>query len=284
MRILDTHLHLWDPAHLTYPWLEEIPALNRELAAPQALAAMERAGAQPETIFMQADCLAGQALAEVEWVASARERMKLRGIVAFAAVERPGLAAHLDALVSNDLVVGVRRLLQGESPGFATSDAVIAGAREVASRGLVFDACVQHHQLAEVTVLADAVPELSIVLDHLGKPEVGSAASPMVPSERWERELRELAERDNVTCKLSGLPGESRGDWSEAQCEPFLDVAADAFGVERLMFASDWGNSFGDDIVGGYGRWLAFVTRWAGDSAPQVLSATGAWVYLGEGR
>lgn len=283
MRILDTHLHLWDPARLTYPWLEGVPALNRELAAPQALEAMAHASAVPELIFMQADCLAEQALDEVAWVTSERERMRLRGIVAFAPIERPELSGHLDQLAEYDLVVGVRRLLQGEAAGFAKSDSVIAGARELAARGLVFDACVQHHQLDEVTALADAAPDLQIVLDHLGKPDVGSAATPVRPSETWEHGLRELAQRDNVSCKLSGLPGESTGPWSETQLEPFLDAAAEAFGADRLMFASDWGASFAGELVAGYGRWLAFVTRWAGRSAPQILAGTGARVYLGGG-
>lgn len=282
MRVLDTHLHLWDPARLRYPWLDDIPALNRELAAPQALTAMAQAGAQPETIFMQADCLAEQALDEVVWVSSARESLRLRGIIAFAPVEQPDLISHLEALGGHDLVVGVRRLLQGEAPGFATSDTFVAGARELASRGLVFDACVTHDQLPEVAALADAVPELSIVLDHLGKPPVGSANMPLAPSGAWERDLATVAARPNVSCKVSGLPGESHGAWSEAQLAPFLDVAAAAFGPDRLMFASDWGASFATDLVEGYGRWLAFVTRWAGADAQRVLSGTGARVYLGE--
>src|SRR5699024_11051671 len=126
MRILDTHLHLWDPARLTYPWLEGVPALNRELAAPQALEAMAHASAVPESIFMQADCLSEQALDEVAWATSERERMRLRGIVAFVPIERPELSGHLDQLAEYDLVVGVRRLLQGEAAGFAKRDSVSA--------------------------------------------------------------------------------------------------------------------------------------------------------------
>lgn len=286
MRILDTHLHLWDPARLTYPWLEGVPALNRELAAPQITAAVQHAGLrmgeEVESIFMQADCLPEQSLDEVAWVTSERGKVGLRGTVAFAPVELPQLGEHLDALASFELVVGVRRLLQGEPAGFAMSDAFVAGARQLAERGLVFDACVTHEQLPEVAALADAVPELSIVLDHLGKPAVGSAEAPRVPDHTWERDLRALAQRPNVTCKLSGLPGESTGGWNEVQLAPFLDTALDAFGAERLMFASDWGASFGDDIKAGYGRWLDFVTRWAGEHAQQIIAGTGARVYLGE--
>ena len=282
MRILDTHLHLWDPERFSYPWLEDIPELNQRLAAPEVLAAMAHAEVSPESIFMQADCLASQAIDEVAWVTSEREQLRLRGIIAFAPLEEAGIAEHLDQLAPFDLTVGVRRLLQGEAQGFATSPGFLAGARLVSDRELVFDACVMQHQIGDVIALADAVPQLSIVLDHLGKPHVGSAARPISPEREWRSAMTELARRDNVTCKVSGLPGESQGEWSERQLEPFLDVAVNAFEPERLMFASDWGASFAGDLVEGYGRWLEWVTRWAGSQAPQILAGTGARVYLGE--
>lgn len=112
----------------------------------------------------------------------------------------------------------------------------MTGAREVAARDLSFDVCVRENQLPDIARLAGAIPELRLVLDHLGKPAVGTAASPIAPSAEWARDLTELARHANAFCKLSGLPGEAGGDWSAEQLEPFLDVAADAFGVERLMW------------------------------------------------
>ncbi|MGH3690277.1 MAG: amidohydrolase family protein [Microbacterium sp.] len=239
MRVLDSHLHLWDPEVLTYTWLEGPMAyrfadLELELArVPQA---------QPETsVFVQAETVEDDFLDEVQWVAGLAPALGIVGIVAGIRLDRgTDTVAHLEGLMGEPLVVGVRHNLQGEPDGLAVSAAFVTGAREVAARDLTFDACVRADQLPEIARFAGAIPELRIVLDHLGKPAVGTAEAPLAPSAEWARDLAELARHPHTFCKLSGLPGEAGGDWSAEQVEPFLDVAADAFGVERLMWGSDW--------------------------------------------
>lgn len=281
MRVLDTHLHLWDPQLLRYPWLDDIPALNRTFAVEElrAVEAELGEGSDVSYLFMQAECLPEQAHAEVEWVRELATVLPIRGIIARLAMEED-VRETADVFAADPLVVGVRRLIQGEPEGLTRRPAFLESARAVADAGLVFDACVSASQIAELCDLADAVPDLLIVLDHLGKPEVGSAEAPRRPGDTgWGRDIQDLAARPNVVCKLSGLPGESRGDWNEAQMRPFLDHAAEVFGGERLIFASDWPASFGADPVEGYGRWLTFVTGWAGNDASAVLFSNGARVY-----
>lgn len=239
MRVLDSHLHLWDPEILTYTWLEGPLAFlfgDREISdARVALATTEK------SVFVQAETVADDYLDEVRWVANLASQAGVVGIVGGIRLDRgAGTVADLEALIEEPLVVGVRHNLQGEPDGLAVSAAFVTGAREVAARGLTFDACVRASQLPDIARLAAAVPELRLVLDHLGKPAVGTAAAPLAPTVEWARDLAELARHPNAFCKLSGLPGEAGGDWSAKQLEPFLDVAADAFGVERLMWGSDW--------------------------------------------
>lgn len=261
MRVLDSHLHLWDPAVLDYEWLEG--SLRRrfgpeDLAGEQAAApGMDAGGA----VFVQAAAAAHQSIAEVDWVTTLREAAGIRGIVAHAALERgDAVQDELDALAERPLVIGVRRLLQSESPGFATSPEHVAGARRVGQAGLSLDAGVRWTQLPDVIALADAVPDLTIVLDHLGKPPIGSAGSPSRPDEtRWLTDVRALAERPGTWCKVSGLPAESPDGWTAEQVVPFLDAVLDAFGPERLLFGSDW------PVSSPYGRWLATVSDWAQD-------------------
>jgi L-fuconolactonase len=70
----------------------------------------------------------------------------------------------------------------------------------------------------------------------LGKPPIASGCH-----EPWSRHLKELAELPNVVAKLSGLVTEaSWRDWTPHGLQPFVDVALDAFGADRLMFGSDW--------------------------------------------
>jgi len=239
MRVLDSHLHLWDPELLHYTWLDG-PLAWLFGATEIEHARIPRATTE-RAVFVQAETVEDDFLDEVRWVASLAQRVGVVGIVAGARLDRgTDTTAHLEGLAGEPLVVGVRHNLQGEPDGLAVSAAFVTGAREVAARGWSFDACARASQLPEIARLAAAVPELRMVLDHLGKPAVGTADVPVAPTMEWVRDLDDLARHPNVWCKLSGLPAEAGGDWSPEQLAPFLDAAADAFGVERLMWGSDW--------------------------------------------
>ena len=260
MRVMDGHLHLWDPSVLTYKWLGG--ALLRPFGPDQLALALQGAPeAERGFVFVQAECAPEQSVAEVDWVASLAQLVGVRGIVARAPLEDPAATAnHLLAFAERPLVVGVRRLLQSEPEGLCLRPGFLRSARALAEAGLTFDACVRREQLPDVMALADAVPELTIVLDHLGKPDVGSAgvAAP-ADGTTWAEGLSDLALRPNVVCKLSGLPAESVGAWTDSQIRPFLDVALDAFGPERLLFGSDW------PVSRPYAEWFDTVSSWLGD-------------------
>ncbi|WP_194420715.1 amidohydrolase family protein [Microbacterium abyssi] len=269
MRVLDSHLHLWNPSRLAYDWLEG-PLLAR--FAAEEVAAARRPEDEHAAVFVQADCAPEQFFDEVEWVASIAATTGVEGIVAGVRLDRGAETERdLDAVAQHPLVVGVRHLLQGEADGFAGDEAFRAGAQMLAERDLTFDACVRGvTQLRDVAALAADLPRLRMVLDHLGKPEVGTAGSPVAPSAEWADALRAVAAHEQVFCKLSGLPAEAGGDWSPVQLEPFFDVALSAFGEDRLMFGSDWpvsavtssprGAVIDPDVIG---AWADAVASWA---------------------
>jgi L-fuconolactonase len=107
---------------------------------------------------------------------------------------------------------------------------------ELAGLGLTFDACVTHEQLTPVTALATRCPDVTFVLDHLGKPDVaGQRLDP------WRADLAALAEEPNVVCKLSGLTTEADHDaWTPEDLRPYLEHALACFGPERCVVGSDW--------------------------------------------
>ncbi|WP_166404735.1 amidohydrolase family protein [Labedella endophytica] len=269
MRIIDAHLHIWDTDRLDYVWLHDVPSLDRPMGFGELRS--ERASGTAHVdgfVFVQADCRPDQAIDEVDWVASVAADGPVVGIVGFAPLEHgDAVSVHLDALVQHELVVGVRRLLQSEPAGFSRSDAFVTGARALASRSLVFDACVTAGQIDDVTALADAVPELRIVLDHLGKPDAARTAS----LEAWQRSIAQLALRPNVVCKVSGLPTQL-GDlhWDGGSIRPWLDAALESFGADRLLFGSDWPASSGHTS---YDRWLDAVVEWSAPLSPDERSA-----------
>lgn len=269
MKIIDAHLHIWDTELLDYAWLRDVPSIDRPMGFTELAAERKHAAAHVDGfVFVQADCRPDQAIDEVAFVTSVADQGPVLGIVAFAPLEQGGaVSAHLDALREHELVVGVRRLLQSEPVGFSGSDDFRSGARALAERNLTFDACVTHDQIGDVTALADAVPDLRIVLDHLGKPDAARIES----LGAWRDSLAALARRPNTTCKISGLPPEIGFErWTTGTIRPWLDTALEAFGVDRLLFGSDWPASSAHTS---YDRWLDAVLEWSAPLSVDERSA-----------
>lgn len=277
MRVLDAHLHLWDPSLRAYPWLTG--ELDRPFG-PEDLAAAGLTGADRGAVFVEADAAADSALDEVTWAASIAPRVGIRAIVGAAPLEHPERTlALLEAYAREPLVRGVRRILHAEPDGFALARGFVDSARAVAERGLTFDACVRSAQLRDIAGLADAVPSLTIVLDHLGKPPIAEGSA---ERDAWERDLGALAEHPRVVVKLSGLPAEAGPGWTRALVDPLLDVGLAAFGPERLVFGSDWPVSAGSPSEAQ--RWQRAVADWARErlgeeAADAVLWRNGAAAY-----
>lgn len=237
LRLVDSHSHFWDPGRLRYTWLDDLPSLNRRIVPAEVT--WHGADWRVEAVvFVQADCAPSQGMQEVEWVTGlARADSRLRGIVAHTPLElgaavRPVLAA----LQQNPLVKGVRRLIQSEAPGFATQPGFIAGVALLAEFGLTCELCVRHFQLSEVTALVRQCPDVRFVLDHLGKPDV--KAGRLDP---WRSDLAALAALPNVQCKLSGLVTEADWHgWRPTDLRPYIHHALDVFGMNRVMFGSDF--------------------------------------------
>jgi len=233
--ILDAHAHFWDPAARHHDWLHEHPLLLHRFGPEDLDAGRHALGG---VVFVQADCRDDEALSEVQWVADlARTHPLVRGIVAFAPLECGAAVEHrLAALTREPLVVGVRRLLQGEPVSTITDPSLEAGVRQLARHGLPFDLCVTHDQLPAIAGLVEACPGTSFVLDHLGKPPV--AAGLLDP---WRADIARLAAAPNVVCKLSGLATEAAaGAWRPAELRPYLDHALQVFGPGRCLVGSDW--------------------------------------------
>lgn len=262
--LVDTHLHLWDPATLHYPWLEQVPPLNRRFGVDDFRAACGDV-AVAQMVFVQCDCRPEQALAEADWVAAAAARdPRLRGLVAFAPLEHgDAVAAHLAQLAARPLVKGVRRLLQSEpDPEFCLRPDFVRGVRALARHGFTFDLCLKHPQLSGAIRLVRHCPEVRFVLDHLGKPD--AKAGLLDP---WRAELRELAALPNVSCKISGLVTEAdHARWTAADLQPYLAHACECFGFDRVLFGGDWPVS---TLATDYPRWVQTL-----DAALDQLGAT----------
>lgn len=253
--ITDTHVHLWDPTRLRYEWLDGILALNR----PFLLADFDRLSAPiavEKMVFVQCDCIMSQLAEEVAWVSQMAEHdARVAGIVAGAPLENgDAVQADLAALASNPKVKGVRRILQAESAEFCLQPSFIAGVQRLAQYDLTFDICIHHRQLANVIKLVAQSPNVTFVLDHIGKPDIESQLF-----EPWRADLRQLAHYPNVWCKLSGLVTEADHEgWKSADLQPYIEHTIDCFGFDRVMYGGDWPVS---TLATTYPRWVETLAQ-----------------------
>lgn len=247
-RVIDSHVHIWDPTVLDYSWLQG------ELDRPH-LPTEYRAGAPDTTGVIFVEAGPARKPDEVAW-AESLGWPELLGVVAHAPLERgSGVVTELTELQEAGRTVGIRRLLQDEPLAFFEEPGLLEGLRAVARAGLPFDACIRHHQLAALTTLVAKVPELPVVLDHLAKPPVANG-----DDGTWERELRALAAMPQVMVKLSGMPPELHDDQHlDSAVRPWLEIALDAFGADRAMVGSDWPMSSLAPRRLPPGQWLSMV-------------------------
>lgn len=233
--IIDSHLHLWDPQRLSYPWL--FPPLDRPFLPTDFQTAS--AGVEIEAlVFLECDAAIDQAFAEAQQVLLwAKEEPRIAAMVCNAPLEKGDAArADLERLAATEKVRGIRRIYQDQpDPAYCLQPDFVMGVRALADYGLSFDLCLKHPQLPATIGLVDACPNVPMVLDHIAKP--GIAAGLMQP---WAGQMRELAKRENVVCKLSGVATEAATDWTAETLRPYMEVALEAFGPSRIMFGGDW--------------------------------------------
>ncbi|HEY1110534.1 MAG TPA: amidohydrolase family protein [Opitutaceae bacterium] len=251
--IVDTHVHLWDPARLRYRWLEEVPPLNRRHGLEEfrhACGAVQVA----KMVFVECGCDRTQSLDEARWVAElAQSDSRIRGIVAHAPLENgAGAEEAVARLAELPAVRGIRRLLQNERADYCVQPDFVRGVKLLPKYGLSFDLCIKHPQLTHVIALVRQCPEVTFILDHIGKPDI--KAGTLDP---WRAELGQLAQLDNVWCKLSGLATEADCEaWTANDLRPYISHTLECFGPGRVLFGGDWPVS---TLATDYPRWVATV-------------------------
>jgi L-fuconolactonase len=233
--MIDTHVHLWDPAVLHYRWMEPGSRFNRRFGAEEFAAASDGQSVS-RAVFVQCD--ATDALAEVRWVSEqAKLDQRIAAIVAFAPVNLgTAVRPYLEALSAYPLVTGIRWNVQDQPIAVMNDILLHQGIQALEDYHYVFDLCIRAHQLPAATALVRACPRVRFFLDHLGKPDIKSGKL-----DPWRAHLMALSAYPNVVCKLSGIITEAdHTAWSVHQLRPYVDHMIAAFGAERILWGSDW--------------------------------------------
>ena len=274
---IDTHQHFWNLDEVAYPWLTpDLGPIYRNFDADELAPQLTAAGVE-HTVIVQAmnsyaDCDSMLAIAaEYDWVA---------GVVGWLPIHDPAETARkLDEYGGNPFFKGVRHLVHDEpNPDWVVQKQVIEGLHLLADAGLSFDVvAVFPDHLKHVPTLAERVPNLRMVIDHLAKPPLAAAERAV-----WRQQLAAAAECPNVYAKVSGLNTVTADfdNWSYEDIKPLVDTAVELFGVERLMFGSDWPVAL---LAGNYAKvWeetRKCLAEFSADESDAILGGTGNAFY-----
>lgn len=280
--VIDAHQHFWTYGTYQTSWMEAPPyagdpafgPLRRSFQPEDLVPELQAAGVDYTVAVEAAD---GPAETDA-LLAVAHDNAWIAGVVGWAPLADPrGLDRALERGADQPALVGVRHLVNVEpDPDWIIRPEVLNGLRRLASQGLAFDYVgITDRHLRHVPLIARQIPDLRIVIDHLGKPPITSG-----DLDHWSTLLAAAAEMPNVFAKISGLDAGVGDAWNAATIAPAVERALEAFGPPRLMFGSDWPVA---NLRGGYARvWLETNRALAGLSTAErecILGGTARRFY-----
>lgn len=241
-------------------------SIRRDFLIPELQAAIRNAGIDG-TVAVQAR----QTVEETEWLLDLAGGSDLiRGVVGWVPLADANVVTHLETLSAEAKLKGVRHVLHDEADDFyMLRDDFNRGVCLLRDFGLQYDILIFERHLSQTIQFVDRHPNQRFVLDHIAKPRIKDHVQ-----SSWEFLVAELARRENVWCKLSGMVTEADWtNWTESDLRPYFDTVLAAFGAERLMFGSDWPVIL---VACGYKRWADLVLSWISQlSASEQLSIMG---------
>jgi L-fuconolactonase len=260
MRI-DAHQHFWDLGRLEYSWMPPGEGVLCHNYLPEDLRPILEENRFDGTVVVQANTT----MAETWWLLElAAENPFILGVVAWVDLTAPDLGALLDQLQKHPAFKGVRHQVHDEpDPEWLMRPAVLTGLKELARRRIPYDLLLRPAHLSLIPKLAEAVPDLRMVIDHIAKPQIADRV--MQP---WAEDIATAARLPQVYCKLSGMITEANHQsWTTDDLRPYVNHVMSVFPPERLMFGSDWPVC---KLAGSWKQVLAAFTQAIGAQANDV--------------
>jgi L-fuconolactonase len=258
--MIDAHHHMWEYSPHDYAWISDAMAgLRRNFLLPELQHVLGESGVTA-TVAVQAR----QEMEETEWLLHLAEPPSpVIGVVGWISLIAPDARTHMERLAENPRLRGVRHVLQGEADDFyMLRNDFNHGVDLLHGFGLAYDILIYERHLPQTLNFVDRHPNQVFVLNHLGKPRIREGLiSP------WLGNIRELAKRENVYCKVSGMLTEADWtSWTKDALRPYFDAVLASFTPKRLMFGSDWPVV---NLAGGYQKWTATLRSMMEELSPE---------------
>ncbi|MDE2818632.1 MAG: amidohydrolase family protein [Chloroflexota bacterium] len=252
---IDSHQHFWLYEAAEYPWIDDDKGALKRDYMPADLVPLLAANGIDGTVAVQAR----QNLRETEFLLELADKNDfIRGVVGWVDLRARDIAAQLERVAPHPRLVGLRHIVHDEiDDRFMLGGGFLDGLALLNQYKLTYDLLLYPRHLRVAIDVVKRFPDQPFVLDHISKPFIKDGIM-----EPWASEIRELATYENVWCKVSGMVTEAAWKtWTQEDYAPYLDVVFDCFGIDRLMFGSDWPVC---TLSGSYGEVVGIVRDYIG--------------------
>lgn len=231
---IDAHQHFWIFDPVRDSWINDEMLLIKHDFLPADLLPVLQQNGIDGCVAVQAS----QSESETQFLLDhAAENSFVRGVVGWVDLKAANLDERLQYYKQFNKLKGFRHVLQSEpDKQYMLQPLFKKGIAGLQRHGYTYDILIYPEHLPYAAELAGGFPDQRFVVDHLAKPHIKDQKI-----SDWEKDIRALAGHQNVYCKISGMLTEA--DWKAWKPEdffPYLDVVFNAFGINRVMFGSDW--------------------------------------------
>jgi L-fuconolactonase len=236
--VVDAHHHFWTPSRYDYYWMAgaELDPIRRSFAPADLRPLLTDAGVD-YTVLVQTVPSVEETR---EFMQIAAETPFVAGVVGWVDLTASDVAetlAELQAQPNGKWLVGIRHMVHDETePDWLLRPDVRRGLAAVRDAGLAYDFLIRPRELPSALATAQALPDMRFVIDHIAKPPIASGQI-----DEWRARMEPFRDLPHVWCKLSGMITEaSWNTWTPDDLRPYVETALDIFGVDRVMYGSDW--------------------------------------------
>lgn len=234
MKRIDAHQHFWKFDPVRDGWItDDMRAIRRDFL-PQDLEPLLKAHGFDGCVVVQSD----QSEAENTFQLNHAEKHAfIKGVVGWVDLRADNIVERLASYSQFPKLKGFRHILQGEADrALMLKPDFKHGISQLKKFGYTYDILIFPDQLAYTKEFVKTFPDQPFVIDHIAKPYIKDKKI-----SDWEKDMKAVAEHENVYCKISGMVTEADwGNWKIEDFTPYIDVVVDAFGPKRIMFGSDW--------------------------------------------
>jgi len=233
MRI-DAHQHFWNHDPIKHFWINDDMKVIKRDFSPGDLAPLLKESKFDGTIAVQAD----ETMAETTFLLDlARKNDYIKAVVGWVDLRKEAVEEDLLMLKSQQKLAGFRCIMQGtEDEAYLKNSVFLKNVSRLTQFDFTYDLLVFHNQMESLVRFTDKLQDNRLILDHIGKPDIKNKQI-----KQWREQLRILSSNPNIYCKLSGMLTEADHQrWTYDDIMPYMETAAEYFGVDRLCFGSDW--------------------------------------------